>query len=441
MMIKNSFENFDFLKCWDEISKISDLNKKSKELSLLALTQKASISTIQNTQSNPLPEGHIRLEFDKFIKSACSNHLDSLLFEYVKIAQQKSQSLPLNLIVPLIEYAHKNHELAPAILDSLSDSGKYVLGLKKEWDYLNLDKDFLINTSNKENGISFFLHFKNNPEKLFTLLCDKINEWNEKSVLHFLDSMSPIASLISPEKWIKLSSLCKGKIKYKLISFLLSLKINPWHDDIKNKLEGLLSEKEIDFNSKNHGFSEFEKLDLFKTLEYIPTSIYSDQVYFKNFILQVYENEKLESLIDVITHFKDNQAAYLVFKILIENGNLTENIPVKKLTAVLDHKSFNDIAVYFIRTMKDKIDLEAFLHLIDYHTHYWTDELVSEVLQLHKHKGLVKKYDLEVFYNFIPYRINPLSRIEYELPHSIKENINHPLTYNSIIQFRKLLRK
>ncbi len=441
MMSKNSFENFDFLKLWDEISKIPDKFEKSKQLSSLALIQKTAVTKINNKKSFSLPEGKIRLEYDKFIKTACSNQLDSLLFEYVKIAQQKTQSLPLNLIVSLIVYAHKNHELAPAILDSLSDSGKYVLGLKKEWDYLNVEKPFIITNSNKENGVSFYIHFKNNPEKLFQHLADKINEWNEKSVLLILDSISPIANLIPNEKWIEIYSKSKGKLKYKLISILLSLKINPLYDEVKNKIDLLLDSTKIDFNSKNHSILEFQKLDLLKTFEYIPTSIYSDEKYFKNLILQINEIEKLELLVDVITQFKDIRSAHLVLKTLIDQGELSEKISVRKITTALDHKSFNEIAIHFIRTMKDKIDLEAFLHLIDYHTHYWYDELLLEVLQLHRHKALVKKYDLDVFYNFIPYRINPHSQLENEIPQSIKENINDPLTYNSILQFRKLLRK
>ncbi|NOT36133.1 MAG: hypothetical protein HOP11_02015 [Saprospiraceae bacterium] len=442
MMLKNQQLNFDFLAEWEKISQSGNIEEKAKKLSMLALIKKGAIS--HKYLGNPIqqPIGHIRLEYDKLLRMACQNSLDSLLFEYVRIALQKSQTIPVNLIVPLIEIADKNHDLAIPILDIFYEPEFFILSQNKEWEYLHPQTSILVSFSTvKKFAFLFALQLKKDPEKTFSVLLENVQQWNDKQLESLIPVIYSSKQFIPIERILDLHSQLKGKLKFKITGALLQYSDYQYSTSFHTSLLEILSNTKIDYQSTSHGLPGFEKMALHKALASIPPSLYSELPAFKKIVLELYNNNQLEILITSIHNFKDSISAFRLIKILIDESLFTEEIDVKNLTSCLDYNSFNKIAIYCCQTMKDKNDLEAFLHLINYFRHFWSDELLIEILNLHRHKSLLRKYHLDVFYEFIPYRINPLSKQESNVPQIIKDNISQPLSYTSILNFRKLLRK
>lgn len=442
MMIKIESKEFDFLQEWESQSKNKNVHQKKEFLLQLAWLKKSALSHISNQKIPNKPEGQIRLEYDRLIRTACDNHLDSLIYEYVRIAVQKSQILPVNLLVSLIEVAHKNHDIASFVLESFSESGFYVIRLKKEWNYLDyLSPRSIPFPSVKENFFYFSELLRHDKESAIQFLLKNIESLSEKNLSGMLDLITISRLEFTSSEINTLANALGRKLRYKIIALQLNLNILDEQESFKLNLAQYLNTKKIDLQSKLHQLPGFEKQSFIKCLEFIPPAFYSDLPGYRNLVSELMKHNVLDALIQSIYRFRDNQSAIQLFRYLIDESSLTEDINTSLLTKCLDHKSFNEIAIYFCRKMKDQIDLEAFLHLINYSRHFWSDDLLIEVLNFHKHRSLTKKYDLDVFYQFIPYRINPNSKLENEIPLAIKDNINFPLKYSTILQFRKLLRK
>ncbi|MCC6816440.1 MAG: hypothetical protein IT267_08525 [Saprospiraceae bacterium] len=440
-MIKNLESDFSFLKEWEKCDQIPRAFDKAIRLSQLSLIQKTATNYKLKNLPEKFPSGQIRLEYDQFFKKVIMNTQNSIIFEYVKIAQNRNQTLPLNFIVPLINYAHQNHEMASSILDIFTVTEFYVLNTNPKWNYLNNKIPFKASLHNHEEAFSFFLHFRQEPDKMFEILNNHIGVWNEKFILKILDQISPISSLVDANNWVKLTDKSKGKIKFKLISLLLQNKEEPYYGETIQAIKTFIEQKTFDIYTKSHNIKNFTKLEFINALEHIPSSLYLESKNTKSLIIQLIKEKKLQKLFNSIAQFKDSNAAFKVLKHLIDEYQLTEDINIPQIGGCLDHKAFNELAIYFCSSMKGNIDLEAFLYLIDHYRHFWTDELLQHILDFKNYKVLTNKFELDVFYQLIPYRINPYSKLENSIPQFIKDSITYPLSYSQVIEFRKNLRK
>ncbi len=149
----------------------------------------------------------------------------------------------------------------------------------------------------------------------------------------------------------------------------------------------------------------------------------------------------ITEFIDSLSRYQDEQSALDFGKFLIDQKLFTELIPVEKISELLNYDTFNQLALYWIKSNKGDIDLEAFLKFIRVEKHFWSDDLLLGILSFSEYKRLVKEYNLEVFFEKIPYKINPNSKQLGKIHKQIQFSEDPHFDFNQIIKFRQDLRK
>ncbi|MEP7195325.1 MAG: hypothetical protein ABI851_02325 [Saprospiraceae bacterium] len=431
------------MKEWESFDSNQNPQEKAKHLAKLSIRKKAALTIEFSGTILELPNGIVRMEWDNLLNTACSHKLYSLIYEYCQIASNKQQIIPLNLLVEFIKLADTQHEMTEYILPSIGMPGLYLIKANSSWNYLEEQSEFSA-VNYKESKLRLFLlnrYIKHNVNLAITNFISNFEHWTEKEKSQILDSLIPYASNISLLQLDELFEKLKSNLKPRCYALYLNHGDNPICQVIHNHILHVMSTRKWEDLVNSNLYFKNNKIDLKKTISFIPPTWFLNHLNSKLILNYFFENDLIETIAETINKFKDPYAAEILSKYLIDKGEFNEHFPIATLSSVMDHKSFNTTAVYFCRKMGDQIDLEAFLFLIEYFKHFWSDELLLEVLNFNKHKNLVKKYNLDVFYNFIPFRINPNSKIESDIPKQIKDNILDPLTYQTIINFRKILRK
>jgi hypothetical protein len=130
-----------------------------------------------------------------------------------------------------------------------------------------------------------------------------------------------------------------------------------------------------------------------------------------------------------------------LFNYLFCNNLLKEDQPLKLSGAYIDHDTFNKICLQWLDQNEKELDLEAFLNFIKNDKQFWSDELLKKILDLRLNILLTNKFDLTVFWELLRFKINPNSIHLKSIPQECKVSNYQQLNFDSIIQFRKLIRK
>lgn len=153
----------------------------------------------------------------------------------------------------------------------------------------------------------------------------------------------------------------------------------------------------------------------------------------------------LSSLLEGVYFTKDYNTIKLLFEYLLEHQLLTYNLSIDVISASLNYTEFNQCALqwlqYYRAKSPDNIDLEAFYRFVKIEKHFWSDALIEEILMLKTNTKLMRKYDMDVFYQLMPFRMNPNSNIAKKIEQEASGSIPHPLTFERILFFRNQLRR
>ncbi|MEO6189734.1 MAG: DUF5691 domain-containing protein [Saprospiraceae bacterium] len=442
-MIKNEISEFNFLEQWDKHSSVKDSTKKANELIRLHFLKKGAASLEINHAVESPPQGKIRMDWDAFLRTMCNQEINSIIYEYAQIASKKNQSIPLNLLVDFIQYADRHCEFAENILTSIGECGHYLILQNPAWQYLSLDK-LKEPFSEKESEKRIFLWkrmFAQNSNHALAYILEHFKEWTEKELMILLDELKFSSDILDELMLESLKKELKPKLKNKLYSILFCQSSKAYiqdscvyiHEQIKNEKFEQICALDI--------FKDYLKIEFRVVIQILPPSCFLEESVRIKFLDFLVKKDLLVDFTEAIARYRDSHSAELFCRYLIDHKLFNEEFPVEKLSKIMDYKSFNTISLFYLRSMKEEADLEAFLFFIKYYKHFWSDELVMEVIQLSRYKKLDQKFNLEVFYDFIPYRMNPNSNIEFEIPAFIKETVQLPFTFSAVINFRKILRK
>lgn len=442
MMIKNFEKEFNLLEEWDKIAQHPDVSFKATELARLSLICKAGLSLQFCGKPVETPQGVIRLEWDHFLRTCIEDEKFSILYEYCFFAARKNQVIPLNLLIDFIQLADKNHELAEFILPVLGDCGENILLQNSNWNYLiTEDIDF---TRKKFSDSKIYIvkkKLQRNPLKGIQFIIDTLNQWTDKE----LNSIISILVKVKLEKDIieSLNNLYKKICSQKNINFfplMFILDEAIFSDENKKFIREQISTSNWGGLFSKTWYKNHNKANIKFVVSNLPVG-WIQEIHFIKYLNFIQENNLFEELIESLIMYHDSQSAEKVCKYLLNNKIFTETFSVEKISPLLDHKQFNEIAIRVLREGLENTDLEAFLFLIKYFKHFWSDDLVFELIKIFKIKKLEESYNFDIFYDFFPFRMNPNASIEREVPVVIKDSLKHPFSYSTILHFRKIIRK
>ncbi len=443
-MIKNLSSDFNLVKEFEKINSIGDSSQKGKELIRLGLMDRAATRIeIDSKTLDHIPVGKVRMEWDRLLHKACNQNLDTLIYEYAFFATKNNQCVPLNNLIDFIEYINKNLSMVAIILPILGEAGIYLIRKNKNWSYLSPEnieviKDYK-DSRQKVHIVKYWLGI--DPKLSMEFLIQNISAFKDREISDLLEYIFQKKIIISESAINKIKPSTNLKNKLLCISILFLNPASEFTIESKKIAEPFIQGKEFEKIGSKEIFKTKSDLNLKSAIQYIPPVWILEKCTPKEWFDFLYESDLLEDYASIIQTNKDLVLATHLIDYLLQHDLFTEHFPLDKLSSILDYNTFNRIAHEYLQRYEDKADLEAFLHFSNYYKHFWSDDLIIDLLKLSKYKTILKKYNLDVFYEQIPYRMNPNSSILGEIRNLKDPCMNEPLNMELIIQFRQILRK
>ena len=280
---------------------------------------------------------------------------------------------------------------------------------------------------------------KANPQNAYELLITNIHKFEPKQIFNFLQKLLPYAQHIDfqIEPFILLASSKDIKLLY---GFQLCDKNGKIYQNFKSAFDeyntkldpSLLHMPSLKKNGKAISAESFISII---PLEWIYQSENQEKI-----LETIYKHDLINALIENVGYYHSEILAGIITDWLIRNRQFTEKYKVETLSEYCNHSTFNSCMIRLLQSGSGDVDLEAFFRFINQPIHFWDDQLLSEILKLAGQAPYENHYNLEVFFNMIPFRIKPPTDHHIELPVEIKKRTFGILSYDKILNFRKLMR-
>lgn len=441
MMIKNPEAYFDFLSAWQDGSRGLDAIEKARYLATLSMRYKAASTTYLRADSTA-PVGLIRMEWDQFLRKAMEHEMHSLIYEYSSLAIKKNYFFPVNLLTAMIRYAEKYPQIAASILSCVGPCGQWIMSVNPDWRYLLAEPEYLRSLQNdaKRMLLSARQLLALQPDKLWDLILDETI--SEKIILQVLPEWRAHHDLVSTQSLEELRKKYFSRKSLEAFMMRLLLATNEQRESLAKEVADRCQGGDLSSLLQHPILKTIQgKADIKKILRIIPTYWILSSSTPDLLIKEMIDEQYLDMLADSIALHRDTYSSKLILRYLIRNNLFTENRPVEKLSQALDYVAFNEIARYALQQGGSNTDLEAFLFLLQPFRHFWSDELLDDILTMFKNKKLEERFNFEVFFDLIPYRMNPNSNRMNDIPNTIRSSVERPFSFQSVIHFRKILRK
>ncbi|MCC6754245.1 MAG: hypothetical protein IT266_09730 [Saprospiraceae bacterium] len=129
------------------------------------------------------------------------------------------------------------------------------------------------------------------------------------------------------------------------------------------------------------------------------------------------------------------------FKWLLSQGLLSGGFPTDLLTNGIPFAEITPCLEQWLDCCGEKIDLEAFLRASGHHQHFWSDGVCRRILALNESERVHRYFDLEAFWQRLPFKINPASPVVAEIPEECRMVMGHVLHFDSVIRTRRRMRE
>lgn len=402
----------------------------------------AAVWTMDSPGSLELPAQEVVPQIQELVTALWTAGFRGIFLEWSLILIRSGKLLPANILPICMDQATKDLQWAASLVPVLGPLGQKFASLFNEWKILNLkawnSPGQFLKKGQKE--FAFTMLRNQDPEAAFRILKEEWPQLKEGQRLAYLAQMR---KNLREEEWLELGSLPGLKnVSLQLEWLRLGL-------DLK---AGYAEDQRARFISHTHagtfeGFAFTSPLvkatsaspaDTFRML---PPWFVKSGLDRSGFFEFVYQNELESAFLEALAYWPDTQLAAEYFSFVLAKGQLTERFPVEKLFVAMDHATFNSCCLKWLEIAGEHIDLEAFLHAVQLDKHFWNDTLCQGILDLRSQKLILQRYDLEVFWQLLPFKMNPASKLIPDVPETCRFFIDAQLHFDSILRFRKWMRR
>lgn len=400
------------------------------------LVKGASYLSLDNNHTVDIPTQWQSAPLHRFLLAGIQLKESDLFFEWTHFLKRKSISFPVNILVPLMEWARTDLNVANFIQAFLGPVGQQLATLFPEFHILSEQhQEHPLQFSKLDQRLYAFEKFRErNPENAFNYFLQTHQELKDPEKIKWLRILHP---KLSQKEWNALQILINPK-KIQLHQELLYLKLSVDETAFKNQqvqFQYYLSENSLDeYYSKISPTIEH-------SIRLSPLRFMTTQENFHTYLKWIQEKELFPILLTALKEQAYIELATACFEFLLEQKLLTEHLALGNLSHGMDHKVFNHCCVLWIEAEQDAIDLEAFLMFIRHEKLFWSDEVLLKLVALRNSKALQRIYDFNVFWQLLPYKINPNSLQIQSIPDECKMYLNQQIHFDSVLKFRKGIRK
>ena len=442
-MIKDLDNNWEELKTAALYGTPDPVGLANKLAHRFLLVGSAQYLSYRGNDLKSFPNAAVQPSWEHFLDQILGQDHRELFYEFCLLSQRKSQIFPVNFLVQVLKFLNSHPELADYAFPLFGEAGQYLCRQNPDWHWLasdNWENPLLCKESAKRLFI-YRRYLESKPNESMLYFLEHVNDFTEKEQAVILEYGMHSWPSMSTDQMDQLAKLIKPKNI--LFLYLLIFKKEQNEITVQSKLciEELVKKKsspQIALPSLKKNQKEFSFAQI---LEILPPKWITERSDAKSIFQILFQENLLNSFIEAIRKYKEAEASKVLSHWLIQKDAFKEDLDMAKLSSCLNFETFNVLCLEALRNLGGKIDLEAFLHFILAEKHFWSDELLIAILDLHQHERLRREYDLEVFYAMIPYRINPNSSRLEEIPKSLHHLHESVLGFENVLQFRRLLRK
>ncbi len=382
------------------------------------------------------PEAH------HFLQAIIESREKNLIYEWAQILKSKNGCLPANTLSGMLEWASKDLNLAQILIPVMGAAGKNLADWIPEW---NLFSDQYwerpLNFEKADQRTFAFKQFRlHHPETAFAYFLEHHQEIKEAEKLKCLRILAQKITEPEIDKLIQTFESTKSSIQFELVHLLLQHPESGYFQ--KNKqlfLNHLKSNTPdqfqfISWTGKNHKWSTAQ------IIQCIPLLYFEEEELALKYMDWVEQNDEEQSLIESLQLNPSQVFLKFYFNHLLSENKLDEEFPTAILSTGFDFSHFTQACIQWIDQSGDQLDVEAFLHFINLEKHFWSDELLAKILGLRNNKALDRKYDFTIFWQLLPYKVNPNSIHVKSVPAECRIFQSNLLNFDTIIQFRKMIR-
>lgn len=388
-----------------------------------------------------IPDGKISIPLEDIFKQLlAAGHLETV-YEYLVILHRKKLSIHANLLEHFMPFVSGHPKIGFLLQDCLGPTGEYLCKNTKSWSWLNT-KDLGSLTKikdGKQKLFAFETMCRSNPEEAYRTILSNVGSIDSKQLSGFLHSLYPYSHKIQFE-FEPFAQVISAKDQRILYAYLLT-----------NQSSKIFSEFELAYDQYLGSFDrsrlispallkkgKTHKAEFF--ISVIPPDWITERDKVQDILSNLFKDGLMPALIENVALYRSEKMAGLLLDWLVRNGEFKEEVKVENLSEFCNHSTFNSCLIRLSQFYPGTADLEACFRFMNNPFHFWEEDLYEEVLRWHGHVLYEKKYSLEVFFNMIPFRVNPMKIDGLKIPGEIKNRIQTVIPLDKILNFRKLMR-
>ncbi|HEX5626034.1 MAG TPA: hypothetical protein VFX48_08460 [Saprospiraceae bacterium] len=407
------------------------------------LAKAARYRSLPDTHKFELPAQWQLPAYHDFLEAALASRESHLVYEWSQLLRQRKGAWPAHVLVLLMDWGCQELRVGEWIAPVIGNLGAALADRFPVWNLLSATSCQNPAVFKKPDQRAFaFQQFRNREPVLafryFLMQAPKLKEPERRNWMRLL------AKSLGPEEVVQLQDeLDLGKLKlaveWQYLASMAALEINP--SQARSKFISALRTSGLDGFIPDGRHIPGGKWSAEQIVRSVPVLFLTEKAEAEAYLKWIYEKELQEQLWSALKELSAPVLAEAWFDRLLNEGALTEDQPLEILSQCLDHARFNRLSLRWIEKSGDALDLEAFLRFLSVEKQFWTDELLLAVLELRKSKVLDRRYDFTVFWQLLPYKINPGSEWIKAVPAECRMQINNQLHFESILHFRRAIRK
>lgn len=382
------------------------------------------------------PEAH------HFLQAVIESREKNLIYEWAQILKSKNGCLPANTLSGMLEWASKDLNLAQILIPVLGAAGKNVAEWIPEWNMFS-DKhwEHPLNFEKADYRIFAFRQFRYyNPENAFAYFIEHHQKIKEAEKLKCLRILAQKITEPEIDKLIQTFESTKTAIQFELVNLLLQHQESVYYQKNKQLFINHLKNNTPEHFQFNSSAGKNYKWSTTQVIKSIPSSYFEDEELALKYIKWVESIDEEPALLESLQINPSQAFLKFYFNHLLSENKLDEEFPTALLSTGFDFSLFTQACIHWIDQSGDRLDVEAFLHFINLEKHFWSDELLAKILGLRNNKALDRKYDFTIFWQLLPYKVNPNSIHVKSVPAECRIFQSNLLNFDTIIQFRKMIR-
>ncbi len=387
-----------------------------------------------------IPESRVSLPLEDLMRAFLSAGYAEILFEYWVILGRKGLELPANLVPLSMDATKLPYKTTLTLQKVLGAAGQWLCRENPDWHW--------ILSESEEKAFSF----QDPHARMFCL-----RQWMIRDSGRAARALLDCKDSLPPREFEKLwTSLFHYAAAAQLDSdWLIAALPSKWAhlawpflmED--SRYSGLPGERLAQFRTARDpmmlGLPSLRKsgkpLSPADSLRLMPPDLIFQHPAWEQYLDLIAQAGLLEGVIQSVSVYENEACAGILCDWMIRKSWFKEDQKVELLSPLCNFQTFNACAIRFLQQEKENADLEALYRFMNAGNHFWDDRLLDEIIRLNGNSKLEGRFELEVFFNLIPFRINPATDLMQKIPASVRRRINVPMTPEKILNFRKLMRQ